>query len=338
VSWEIHSIGEFKRFSHEWDTLNVLSGSSPLLDSRFVVPLLDVFGTGRESIAICRDSKGLCALTIIAKNRHGYWETFQPSQAPLGCWIQRPGSSTEQLTTTLRKALPGFTVMLGITQQDPDILPRPTTSEALSTLDYIKTARIPVNGSFEEYWAARGKNLRQNLRRQRNRLGRENVQATLTVLKDAEQMHNAVQAYGELESAGWKAGQHTAIHINNDQGRFYKLMLAKFAETEQALVFQYYYNNALVATDLCIVGGGSLVILKTTYNEEITTSSPAMLMREESFAVIFEKHLATRIEFYGKLMDWHKRWAEEIRTLYHVNVWSLAGRIVNTIRTRLPSQ
>lgn len=314
----------------------MLSGNSPLLDSRFVTPLLDVFGTGKESLAICRNNNELHALTIIAKNRYGYWETFQPSQAPLGCWLQRPGTSTEYLATTLCKALPGFTLMLGITQQDPSLLPRPTTSSALSTLDYIETARIPVNCSFEEYWAARGKNLRQNLRRQRNRLGRENTQATLTVLKHTEQMHDAVQAYGVLESAGWKAGQHTAIHIDNDQGRFYKAMLENFAKTGQTIVFQYYYNDALVATDLCVVGGGSLVILKTTYNEEITTSSPAMLMREESFALIFEQKLATHIEFFGKLMDWHKRWAEEVRALYHVNVWSSAGRIVNRIRTPLP--
>jgi hypothetical protein len=25
-----------------------------------------------------------------------------------------------------------------------------------------------------------------------------------------------------------------------------------------------------------------------------------------------------RIEFYGRLMDWHLRWTDEVRTLYHV--------------------
>lgn len=34
-------------------------------------------------------------------------------------------------------------------------------------------------------------------------------------------------------------------------------------------------------------------------------------------------------EFYGRLMDWHTKWSDEIRTLYHVTAfrWAAAQRL-----------
>jgi CelD/BcsL family acetyltransferase involved in cellulose biosynthesis len=319
MKWELLPIGNFARVAEDWDKLNARNGNNPLLDYRFVSPLLQHFGTGKEKLAVCRNKGEICGFCIIVKNRIGSWQTFQPSQAPIGCWLQDTDCSTEQLALTLRRSLPGIVLLLGVTQQDPEFLPRPQPSKAIATLDYIDTARIAVTGSFDDYWAARGKNLRQNLRRQRNRLARENTVASLSVLTDAAAVNEAIQAYGTLESAGWKAGKNTAIHIDNPQGRFYKAMLESFAETDQTMIFQYHYNDELVATDLCIIGGGSLIILKTTYNETISTSSPAMLMREDAFRHIFNNKIAERIEFYGKVMDWHTKWSDDFRTMYHLN-------------------
>jgi len=52
-------------------------------------------------------------------------------------------------------------------------------------------------------------------------------------------------------------------------------------------------------------------------------------MRREYFPPIFDNHEAGRIEFYGKVMDWHTKWSDEIRTLYHVNAYrnALVARI-----------
>jgi hypothetical protein len=31
------------------------------------------------------------------------------------------------------------------------------------------------------------------------------------------------------------------------------------------------------------------------------------------------------LEFYGKVMEWHRRWSDEVRTLYHVNSYRWSG-------------
>jgi hypothetical protein len=64
--------------------------------------------------------------------------------------------------------------------------------------------------------------------------------------------------------------------------------------------------------------------LKTTYDETIKGLSPALLLRQEAYQKLFDEGRIRRIEFYGRLMDWHKRWTDRSRTLYHVNCYRSA--------------
>ena len=70
---------------------------------------------------------------------------------------------------------------------------------------------------------------------------------------------------------------------------------------------------------MTLEGNGSLIILKTTYDESIKSSSPAFLMRQEAVRQLFAEGRIRRIEFHGKLMQWHTRWSDEARTMYHIN-------------------
>lgn len=319
MTWHLYPVDEFKQHIEGWNRLNNQGVNTPLLSSDFVIPLLDYFSTSKDKLAIYGDSQSPDAMAIVTKAKFGAWETLQPSQAPLGLWLQNKTIPTASLLSQLRKDLPFPTLLVGVTQQDPELLPRPEKASGLSTLDYIQTARVTVNGSFDDYWSQRGKNLRQNLNRQRNRLEREGVQVTLKTITEADDITQAIIDYGKLESAGWKNAGGTAIHIDNNQGKFYRDMLINFCRHQDALVFQYHYGDQLVATDLCIKDHHSLIILKTTYDENITTSSPAMLMRQDAFKTIFNERLVEKIEFYGKVMDWHTKWSDEIRVLYHIN-------------------
>ncbi len=319
MNWQFYPVQDFKFHRDSWDNLNNQGIKTPLLSSSFILPILNNFSNNQNKLAIYKDNQQPIAMAILSKKKLGVWETLQPSQSPLGLWIQSPSLSTSSALTDLRKALPFPTLLVGVTQQDPDILPRPEKCQGISTLDYIQTARITINKSFDDYWSQRGKNLRQNLKRQRNRLEREGINTRLVAITEPGQIKSAIEKYGELESAGWKNAGGTAIHINNEQGKFYIEMLTNFCSTQDTLIYQYYYDSQLVATDLCIKDSKSLIILKTTYDESITTSSPAMLMRQEAFEHIFTNRLAEKIEFYGKVMDWHTKWSEEIRTMYHIN-------------------
>lgn len=312
-------ISSFDQYANAWDSLNISGPNTPVLSCQFIKPLLKHFGSGKEQLVVFGEPNKPLALSVITKDRFGSYISFQPSQAPIGLWVQEKNQNTADLLTALFKKLPFTTMVFGLTQQDPDLIERPTNSGHISTLDYIETGRVSLNKSFDEYWAERGKNLRQNLNRQRNRLEREGVSRALKTITEPNDVDAAIVQYGKLETAGWKSGQGTAIHIDNDQGKFYSDMMQQFCSSNNGFIYQYYYDDELVATDLCIRNNNQFIILKTTYNEEISTSSPAMLMRKDSFPSIFEEKKSKTIEFYGKVMNWHTKWTKEIRTMYHIN-------------------
>lgn len=335
---DVHPIQSFDSFRQDWQTLAQAYWQAPFLGIDFVSTLIEVFATGREQIArVTTPSGELVAMGIFVK-RKAMWETFQPSQSPIGCLVVRPGTDWETLLQVLGRALPGLSLGVAASQQDPLSTPRPRSEGHISTLDYIETAFIDVTGSFTDYWEARGKNLKQNLRKQRRKLADEGIALTLEAVRSPAGIAQAVEDYAKLESAGWKAGGGTAVASGNQQARFYQRMLERYGERGRACVYRYRFGEQVVVVDLCIESDDSIVVLKTTYDESIRAYSPAALMREDAFRAIWEEGRIRRIEFFGPKMEWHTRWSEQSRVLYHVNwyrwpsVVQLASRLARALR------
>ncbi|WP_208280974.1 GNAT family N-acetyltransferase [Massilia oculi] len=332
MSWRVVPAAEAALPEHleRWRRLHGQSAGSPLLAPEFVLPLLAVFGTGREVLAWHERDGETDIMALLAPSRPGAWDTFQPAQAPVGLWLQRDARPRPDLLPGLLRALPGPALMLGLTQCDPMLMERPAAGAGLRTMDYIETARVTLPASFDEYWNTRGKNLRGNLRKQRKRLQDDGVPTRLQASRAVHEMAAAVEDYGRLESAGWKAKDGTAVSAGNEQGRFYRAMLEAFAAIGAACVYRYFIGERLAAMDLCVEGGGCIVVLKTAYDEGIGNGlSPALLMREEATRDIIESRRFERIEFYGRVMEWHLRWTGEVRTMYHLNAyrWPWLGRL-----------
>ena len=321
MKWEFHPLSDFDRLAAAWDSLNDQPGGSVLQSADFVGPLLRCFGTGKQVLAVASDGEKMHAMALLQQDKRGAWSSFQPSQAPLGLWVQDSGMPLENHARALLKALPGWPFLLAVQQIDPELRARPPNGNQIGTLDYIRTARVTLLGTFEQYWASRGKNLRQNIKKQRSKLDKEGVVTRLEAITDPALVPAAMTDYGRLESAGWKASNGTAVHPENAQGRFYSALMATFLRRGQGVIYRYWYDEAVVAMDLCIEGNGSLIILKTTYDESIRDSSPATLMRHDYFPSLFGKERLQRLEFYGKLMEWHTRWSDEVRTTYHSNIY-----------------
>jgi hypothetical protein len=333
MSWIIYPARAFARHRQDWSQLHAALGpthASALLAPEFVAPLLAEFGRGDELLACLREGGSLRAMAIVHPSRRGAWSTFQPAQAPVGLWLQQPDLDTAAAARSLLGALPGFPLLLALTQMDPMLAPRPLDGPCTRTLDYIDTARVTLAGRFDDYWNARGKNLRGNLKKQRARLEREGISTRMVIDRQPAAMAQAVADYGRLETSGWKGSEGTAVSSENAQGRYYRAMLEGMAARGAASVYRYYFGEQLVAMDLCVEDGESLVVLKTAYDESVPSNlSPTLLMREEACRSLFDGGRFARLEFYGRVMEWHTRWTEEVRTMYHVNYyrWPGVGRL-----------
>jgi hypothetical protein len=304
ADWQIRPIAEFDAYQAAWDQLNGQCGDLPYLSATSLRIMIKHFG-GQQSLAICSGDEGVLAMTVVERARAGSWQTWQPSQAPLGLWLQHADAPIMPLIERLQRRLGGL--VLGVTQLDSAIYARPATG----TLDYIETACITTGGTFEEYWAERGRNLRQDLPNQIRKLNAANTPPKLTISRDPD----CVDQYGQLESRGWKGA--TALSPDNSQGKFYKDWLPAM----QGFAAQYFFGDVLAACDLCVLKNRVLTILKTTHNEAIKGFSPASLLRYELFRQLWpDLH---RIEFYGRV-SWHTKWTDEVRKMYHVNVFRWA--------------
>lgn len=333
MKWTIEPATAFAQRAAQWRALNADTLASPLLEPEFVMPLLEHFGKD-EVLARCEQDGEVVAMALLSRRRTGTWETFQPSQAPVGMWLQHPRLDTGVLMAGLMRALPGFPLVLSLLQRDPALETRPA---ALSTMDYIATARVTVSGSFDDYWAGRGKNLRSNLKKQRARLAREGTVTHMDVVTGAGQAAAAIDDYARLEQSGWKAGQGTAVQASTAQGRFYRALFESACARGQGRIYRYWFGEQLVAMDLCLAVNGTVIILKTAYDASVPHGlSPTLLMREEQFRALFDSGGVRVIEFYGKVMEWHTRWTDEVRTMYHVTAfrWPVLGALKQLLKAR----
>lgn len=339
LTWENASPSALRvgtREHQEWDRLNASHGDLPFLSADAMAVALDVFGSGAERLLIGRKGTIVVAMLVLVPEGRLRWRTFQPSQIPLGAFVAASGVRLTALADSLIKGPLGFCLALSITQVDPRFAPPEMDAANAKHSDYIETGWVNVEGNFEAYWSARGKNLRQNMRKQRKKLESEGTSTSMKVWGEAEQMAPALARYGAMESAGWKAGRGTAIHLDNDQGRFYRRLFEDAARRGEALVYEYLFDDRTVAMNLCLQRNGVLIVLKTTYDESIKSLSPAFLLREEELQEIFAGGRFKRIEYYGRLMDWHTKLTENKRMLYHLTTyrWPLIKQLANSRRRR----
>ncbi len=317
-----------------WDALNTARGDLPFLAAYFIVAALKEFGSGQERLLVAHDAQGPAAMLILLRKRFFEWETFQPSQVSLGAWVARKGISLLEMARSVQHSLPKLCLILGVIQVDPLLAARDTDAEDSLSTNYIDTAWVEIEGNFSNYWNSRGKNLRHNLTKQRNKLTASGIATSMRCLTNTEEIADAVMRYGRLESSGWKGKQGTAIHCDNAQGRFYISVLENACRQNEGLVYEYLFNDQVVAMNLFLRRGATLVALKTTYDEKMKVFSPAFLLKQEELQQIFSGGIIQRMEFFGKVMDWHSRWTDKRRTLYHITVFRcklLKKCIVNKI-------
>ena len=320
----------------DWDRLNAAHGDLPFLAGDAIVSALKILGDGSERLLIAYQGTHVLAMFLLAPRGRFRWQTFQPSQLPLGAWVAEAQLQLPDIAHSLLRGPLGFCLVLSITQIDPHVAPRTADTPDSQHSDYIDTGWIDIQSSFDEYWSARGKNLRQNMRKQRVKLLADGVKLTMQVLHDHADMAPAVARYGSIESAGWKAQKGTAIHPDNAQGRYYRELLEHASRRGEAVVYQYLFDDRIVSMDLCLARKGTLIVLKTTYDESIQTYSPAFLLREAEMQEIHREGQIKHLEYFGRLMDWHTKWTDQKRTLYHLTLyrWPFLKKLAEARRSK----
>ncbi|MCK7493608.1 MAG: GNAT family N-acetyltransferase [Comamonadaceae bacterium] len=272
-----------------WDALNARRSNLPFLGADALLAALRVFGRGDERLLVGRDGGGVAAMLPASTLRHRPLADLPAVADParrLGRGARRRADRAGALAAA-RAARRGAGAVHHA-DRPPARRAATATAPPARTPTTSRPGWIDVAGSFADYWATRGKNLRSNVRKQHNRLAASGISCEFVELRGADQMAPALARYGALESAGWKGREGTAIHPDNEQGRFYRTLLEGAADRGEAVVHEYRIDGRTVASNLCLERGSVFVILKTTYDETLDSSlSPAFLLHHAQLRAHF---------------------------------------------------
>ncbi len=321
MTWKFFAAKQkFQAYRDCWDQVNKLTHNHILLDSSIVAPLLENFGDTNPLLGVYEEEQEILGFALIVFNKFGFWQTFQPAQAPLGFIIVRPGIHSSIFLSQLLEGLPGYALGFSCSQLDPEFLPFPIPQDSCLSerLEYIQTARITVKGSFEEYWGARPKEIVKNLDKRQRRMDREGLESRMVCQDTSEEMRQCVKEFGDLEAAGWKGKAGTAVKVDNAQGKFYVAALEELCSRGEGAVYKWLLNDEVVASNLCVKRNGTLIILKTAYSDEKKAYSPGLFLHKELLKMVFKEQEITTIEFYGKVLDWHRNFSDEFRQMFHL--------------------
>lgn len=308
----------------EWQTLNERRfGAHPLLDPAFLGPLLREYGDDAIRLARLDDGAGgLLGLALVRRVRPGKWALFQPDQAPLGpIMVDLERVDAGEAVAGLLASLPGLAAELELTFLDPQFSPLPPEGPCVEWVPYATTMGVETTGSFDEYWAARKKQLRYNLRSFQKRLVEAGMEPRYEIVTAPDEIGGAVDDYGDLESRGWKAAIGTAIHRSNSQGRVYREIMRGFAERGSALATRMLIDDRLVAGWLIVVSGGMAVMLKTTFAEELSDYAVGRVVLFHTLRHLFERDDIRVVEFYTKANAVQLQWSTLSRPTYHANIY-----------------
>lgn len=319
--WNFISIKRFKSIHIQWDNINKRNFDTPLLDSLFIFPLLEYFSSGKEIIAIYGTRNNIKAMGILEYKNPFQVTTFQPNQAPIGLFVFDRTLDPEILFQSLLRTLPGYVLNLGILFQDSNFYQKIPDGNHVNSNMVFHTPNISITGNFTNFWNEKSKSFQKQFKTRYSKLQKNQIITKCRCLTTEQEIKDAIATFGLIESSGWKGRSNTAVHPDNIQGKLYHKIFTNFSRNDEVRIYQYIYNDRIVATDLCLVRNNTLYIMKTTYDEEQKDTSPTQLMRKEYIEIFFDQKNIKSIESYGHIKSWHKYIAQHIRPIFITNVY-----------------
>jgi hypothetical protein len=333
----------FEEYKNKWNDINKSIGNHVLLDACFVASLIRHFGSDHTMLGISDDEESAGAV-IVEKTGPGFWQTFQPSQGPLGLILLADRNHVDLQISRLMRCLPGYCLGFSVTQQDPDhsLFDRSEWSMPVEVIKYIDTSRIVLEGEFEEYWRQRGRYFVDDLRRQTKRLTEQGICMEFVAQRDPQRIAKGIAEFARLESAGWKGKEGSAVSEDNPQGLFYRDIMENFCSRGEGVMYQLLFNGKVVACDLCLERDGMLVVLKIAYDESVKGISPGKFIHREILRRLFAERETKVLEWYGRVHEWQQKLDSKERAMFHVNCfrndWVRGGRSIIKRMARLGKQ
>jgi CelD/BcsL family acetyltransferase involved in cellulose biosynthesis len=321
LAWRFIPASAFSNASHDWHALVTHTEQGPLLSVEFVELALRYFGRGDEVVCFADTPTGTVAATILRRKNWLTWETFQPSQMPMGPWLQVQPASFPKTLQSLLRALRFPTVMVGVTQVDSKFVGA-SSGNSLATLSSISTNETVLPDSLADYIGTLDAKPLSGLMRRLRKAEKEVGPVTLDTRVSPGEVDGFFRLYADMEHRGWKGEAGTALVPGDLQSKFYSDLMRQFATTGKARMFVLRMGARDVAAQVAITEGGVLYLLKTTYEPALRSLGPGVMLHYLITRACYEhEEQIRRIEFYGPNNASQEMWATGRREINHFNAY-----------------
>jgi CelD/BcsL family acetyltransferase involved in cellulose biosynthesis len=313
VKLERQDFDRFERGAAEWEALAAVG--SPFATAAWLASWWRAFASERGVALVLRDDEGamLAGGCFVDAGRGGLgsavnahsndWALVaRDSDAATAFWAEaalgrrrlslRPLSRDGCGTTTQREALGAA----GYRLVEEGLEPSPW---------------LDLPDSLEALLAARSRNLRSQVARRRRALQREG-ELVFRVVRDEPALEPELDTFFELEAAGWKGKEGTAIALDPALVDLYRGFARRAAGAGWLRLYMLELDGRLVAADYGCAFDSCGYLIKTTFDEELGRFAPGLVLRAEVLRASIEEGLA-RYDFLGGPDAYKLRWADQLR-------------------------
>lgn len=182
----------------------------------------------------------------------------------------------------------------------------------------LEGSSFPVTDDVETWFKGLSKNLRGDLRRYGNKLGKAGFEEpTYRFQAGDEARAERISDLATLEASGWKGEAGSAIATNEGTEVKYHLLAERFAAHGMLEWHDLFLGDRLAAMHMCVRLGENLMLLRQGFDHELSKFGVGNLLlraaieREHGRRTAGEMNLVTDYA-------WCRRWRTELKRYDHV--------------------
>lgn len=181
--------------------------------------------------------------------------------------------------------------------------------------------------SHDEFLSRISKNFRANLRKARNKLGKE-AQVEFRCCTQAAELESAFQWFVQVEASGWKGQSGTGTAIQSDPAlmRFYRGLLKRFGARGACEVNLLLLRNECIAGQFCLHLDDTVYVLKIGYREDHAPLAPGNMLLEWLLQRATTATPPVRCLHLISGVKWHDDWKPVSETVSDVYLFNRTAR------------
>jgi CelD/BcsL family acetyltransferase involved in cellulose biosynthesis len=180
-------------------------------------------------------------------------------------------------------------------------------------------AFVPIAGDYPTYLKGLRESFARNLRRWQKKVGQlPGVEFHSVSANEATAEH--LDRFVEMESAGWKGREGSAIGASDELIQFYRTLTARLASRGWLEWNFLRTSDGLLAGQLAARIGRRLVLLKIAFREDYAPYAPGNVLLARTLERAFQ---CGQIDEVNCLTDylWTRNWQMQLRPYYSVYVY-----------------